>query len=58
MLDRDSYEPLRIWSYSQAAEGKKAVPKLVRKLFVRTQIHLAWLQGATGSFLLPVLERT
>ena len=58
MLDRDSYEPLRIWSYSRAAEGKKTVPKLVRKLFARTQIHRSWLQGDTGSFLLPVLERT
>ena len=51
MLDRDSYEPLRIWSYSRAAEGKKTVPKLVRKLFARTQIHRSWLQGDTGSFL-------
>nr|UUL99949.1 hypothetical protein [Vibrio alginolyticus] len=48
---------MQIWSYNQADKAKKEVPKLVRKLLARTQIHRAWLQSATGSFQLPVLER-
>lgn len=57
MLDRQSFEIVRISAYNQRGSSRKAPPKVVRKLFARTQIHRAWLQGWTGSFLVNVSER-
>ncbi|MEZ9614856.1 MULTISPECIES: hypothetical protein [Vibrio] len=57
MLDRDSFEYVRINAYKTAGVGKKPLPKFMRKLVARTTLHRAWLQGSTGSFLVPVLER-
>ncbi len=50
-------EFIRIAAYKSRCTGDKALSRTVRKLFARTQLHRAWLQGWTGSFLLPVLER-
>lgn len=58
MLDRDSFELVRIYAYKSVALGKKPVPKLIRKLVAKTMLHRAWLQGHTGSFLLSVLDRS
>lgn len=57
MLDRDSFELVREWTYRREATGRSSVPKLVRKILARTTIHRAWLQGKSGSFLVSVLER-
>ncbi|MFV8386925.1 hypothetical protein ACNO5E_22755 [Vibrio parahaemolyticus] len=56
-LDRTSFEAVRISAYKATSVGRKPVPRIVRKWLARTNIHRAWLQGHTGSFLLPVLER-
>ena len=50
-------ERVRIWAYLQRCNNKKPPPKLARQVFARTRLHEAWLQGWSGSFLLPVLER-
>ncbi len=57
MLDRSSFESVRIYAYTCSSLGKKPVPKIIRKLLARTLLHRAWLQGHTGSFLMPVLDR-
>ena len=57
MLERDSFELVRIYAYTSVALRKKPVPKLIRKLVAKTMLHRAWLQGHTGSFLLSVLDR-
>lgn len=57
MLNRNSFELVRIYAYKSAALGKKPVPKFIRKLVAKTMLHRAWLQGRTGSFLTSVLDR-
>lgn len=58
MLDRQSFEWVRIWAYKQRCFSRRPVDKRVRKLLSKTNIHRAWLQGWTGSFLVSVLERS
>lgn len=38
--------------------ASKPMPRWLRKMCARSSVHRAWLQGHTGSFLLPVLERS
>lgn len=57
MLDRQSFEIIRIWTYNQRGLGRKPLNHAIRRLLARTNIHRAWLQGWTGSFLVSVLER-
>jgi len=58
MLDRSSFEFVRITAYKAVCKGKKQAPRQLRKLVAKTNLHRAWLQGHSGSFLVPVLERT
>ncbi len=58
MLNRDSFELVRIYAFTSVALGKKPVPRIIRKLAAKTMLHRAWLQGYTGSFLLSVLDRS
>jgi hypothetical protein len=58
MIDRSSFEFVRIGAYNAVCRGKKPVSRLLRKLVAKTNLHRAWLQGNSGSFLLPVLDRT
>ncbi|MDA0152362.1 hypothetical protein OH460_08610 [Vibrio sp. Makdt] len=54
MTDRkSSFEWVRINAY----QSQIIPPRFMRKLMGRSPIHRAWLQGVTGSFLVPVLER-
>jgi hypothetical protein len=57
MLDRQSFESVRIWAYNQRGLGRKPLHKVIRRALARTTIHRAWLQGWTGSFLVSVLDR-
>ncbi|OEE35322.1 hypothetical protein A1QO_00755 [Vibrio genomosp. F10 str. ZF-129] len=57
MIDRSTFEFVRMWSYKRRALGKSTLPKVVRKVLARTTIHRALMQGYTGSFLLYVEER-
>jgi hypothetical protein len=52
-----NYESIRIWAYTQRRLGSKPLHKAARRLLARTNIHRAWLQGWTGSFLVSVLDR-
>lgn len=58
MLDRSSFEKVRIWAYMQAGVNRPPLPKIIRKLFAKSPLHRAWLQGHSGSFLLAILERS
>ena len=56
MLNRDDFEMVRMYAYKSASESKR-MPRVLRKMCARTDVHRAWLQGSTGSFLISVLER-
>ncbi len=58
MLDRQSFENVRLWAYSHRGLGRKPLHRVIRRILVGTAIHRAWLQGWTGSFLLSVLDRS
>jgi len=55
--DPFAYESIRMKAHMDSIFGKKPLPKFLRRLFARRAIHYAWLQGHTGSFILPVMER-
>lgn len=58
MLDRSSFEKVRMFAYRQAADNKPSVPKFLRRMLARTSIHRSWLQGHTGSFLVSIMDRS
>lgn len=57
VLNRTSFETVRIAAYNRAALKQSLFPRKLRRLLAKTTIHRAWLQGHTGSFLVSVLER-
>lgn len=57
MIDRDSLEPVRVYAYKEASKGRQGLPRFFRKMIANSKFHRAWLQGQTGSFLMPVMER-